>query len=370
LKAAGQSVSKAAQEGGRSKTTPAADQKSNKKRVARKRMPPATKPVEALAWRRAGWLGMEVSALLIGAMVSILAALGQASARFGGVGFWSSLLPFALVVLALALVGALLLWGWLRLRVRIAMRWPLMPAWLAALMAVGALSLSARDEFARDLRALRTLVGGVQEAERTTVSHQVYAAYRRADLAQVQKLLGRAEAYLPAIQEAAKAHRMDEEVLVGVAAAESSFLPRDSKDGGRGLFQITAPPREAERRARERLGVGALDLADPRHNAHVAAATLSGYLHEMRGDLFLGLLAYNIGPRNGGLLSIMRQYGARDFATIQPYLQNLPRDYPIRVLSAALAYRLWKGEGRLPRYEEGDNALRIQKLGIPGLDAG
>jgi hypothetical protein len=88
----------------------------------------------------------------------------------------------------------------------------------------------------------------------------------------------------------------------------------------------------------------------------------------MRGDLFLGLLAYNIGPANGGLQAIMQRYGARDFVTIQPYLQQLPRDYPIRVLSSALAYRLWRDEGRLPRYEERNNAERIQASGIPGLD--
>ncbi|MCK7541491.1 MAG: hypothetical protein MZV63_66720 [Marinilabiliales bacterium] len=92
------------------------------------------------------------------------------------------------------------------------------------------------------------------------------------------------------------------------------------------------------------------------------------YLGEMRGDLFLGLLAYNIGPKNGGLRSIMRQYGARDFVTIQPYLQNLPRDYPIRVLTAALAYRLW-AHGR-----ETHRAMRkatmpctSRKGGIPGM---
>jgi hypothetical protein len=98
------------------------------------------------------------------------------------------------------------------------------------------------------------------------------------------------------------------------------------------------------------------DPLNQRHNAFVAAATLKEYLEQMRGDLFLALLAYNIGPRNGGLVSIMKQYGARDFVTIQPYLQQLPRDYPVRVLSSALAYRLWRREGQLLRYEEGDNA--------------
>jgi hypothetical protein len=87
----------------------------------------------------------------------------------------------------------------------------------------------------------------------------------------------------------------------------------------------------------------------------------------MGGDLFLGLLAYNIGPRNGGLRSIMKQYGARDFVTIQPYLKHLPRDYPVRVLTYALAYRVWKRAGRLLPYQEGDNAARVQRIGIPGL---
>jgi hypothetical protein len=87
----------------------------------------------------------------------------------------------------------------------------------------------------------------------------------------------------------------------------------------------------------------------------------------MKNDLFLGLLAYNIGPRNGGLRFIMQQYGASDFVTMQPYLQQLPRDYPIRVLAYALAFKLWQQDGKLLAYEEDENAVRIQKLGIPGL---
>ena len=150
-------------------------------------------------------------------------------------------------------------------------------------------------------------------------------------------------------------------------SAESSFYPRDSKDGGNGLFQITAAPKIALEQVRKTLQQDDLDMLNQRHNTYVAAATFRHYLAEMKGDLFLGLLAYNIGPKNGGLRSIVEQYGVKDFVTIQPYLQNLPRDYPIRVLTASLAYRLWRHEGKLPRYEESDNALRIQRLGIPGL---
>jgi soluble lytic murein transglycosylase-like protein len=177
----------------------------------------------------------------------------------------------------------------------------------------------------------------------------------------------RARVYEPTILEAAEAWRVNPEVLVGVAAAESSFHPRDSRDGGRGLFQITAVPARAEAGVRERLGVRKLDPLNQRHNAHLGAATLRLYAEEMRGDPFLALLAYNIGPQNGGLRSIMQQYGATDFVTIQPYLKDLPRDYPIRVLSAALAYRLWTREQTLPPYQDGANARRIQAIGVPGL---
>ncbi|BBL70857.1 hypothetical protein MoryE10_14630 [Methylogaea oryzae] len=316
---------------------------------------------------RALALGVELIALSAAALVAIIAVLGRSANGFAGTDFGSSLLPFAGAVFALVVVGAGLLWLWLRLRRWLTARFVPGAALLALGIALAAGWFALQDEYGRDLGNFRTLVGGMQEAERVTLAHQVYASYRRSDLSQAQRLLERARPYLPPVQEAAGAYGIDTDVLMGVGATESSFLPRDSKDGGRGLFQITAPPKAAVELAKERLGVEQLDLNDPRHNAHVAAATLRHYFAEMRGDLFLGLLAYNIGPKNGGLLSIMKQYGARDFATIQPYLQNLPRDYPIRVLTAALAARLWRTEGALPRYEQGDNALRIQGVGIPGL---
>jgi soluble lytic murein transglycosylase-like protein len=244
-------------------------------------------------------------------------------------------------------------------------------AWAPAILALAIVGVTIwlvrRPEFQDQVASLHTLVGGQAEAERAAIGHQVYAAYRRSDLGELGLILERARVYEPTVHEAAAAFDVDAEVLIGVGAAESSFYPRDSRDGGRGLFQITAPPKVAVTQVEKRLGLKRLDPLNQRHNAYVAAATLKHYLGEMRGDLFLGLLAYNIGPRNGGLRSIMKQYGARDFVTIQPYLQHLPRDYPIRVLSAALAYRLWRTEGTLPRYEEGDNARRVQRVGIPGL---
>jgi hypothetical protein len=318
------------------------------------------------AWRTWARHGIEVGALLAAALVGVIAALGRLADTFAGAGLWN-LVPFAGAVLVLGFAAAALLRGWLAARPWLADRSALLPPAGASGLAALALWLASGPAFHQDLASLRTLVGGRAETQRVTLAHQVYAAYRRADLPHLVRVLERARVYEPTVLEAAAAFGVDAEVLMGVGAAESAFYPRDSADGGRGLFQITAPPADAVAEVKRRLRVEQLDPLNQRHNAFVAAATLERYLAEMRGDLFLGLLAYNIGPRNGGLRAIMQQYGARDFVTIQPYLNTLPRDYPIRVLSAALAYRLWRTEGRLPRYEDGDNAQHIQSVGIPGL---
>ncbi len=314
--------------------------------------------------------GLEAAALLAAGLVGVVTALGHFAEWFAGAGSWSQPLSFAAGVLALGLLLAIVLWCWMRIRRRLVRTAVLLPTGVALVVAAGAGWFASRPTFTRGVTDLRTLVGGSVEAERVAIAHQVYAAYRRTDLEQMARVLERARVFEPTVHEAAASVGVDAEVLMGIGAAESAFYPRDSADGGRGLFQITAPPAPAIKWARRALGTPRLDPLNQRHNAFVAAATLRHYLDEMRGDLFLALLAYNIGPRNGGLRSIMRQYGARDFITIQPYLQHLPRDYPVRVLSAALAYRLWRTQGRLPRYEEGDNALRVQSVGIPGFDRG
>lgn len=350
-----------------------AKKKSPSSRVTtRKKVPPKplfTEQVKVHA-QRGLWLALEVIALTSVALIAVIAALGRATDKFSGVALWSSLVPFSAVVLILAVLLFLAFHLWIIIRKPTTRLAPYIPAVIASAMALGIGWLASGDEFRDNLGQLRSLVGGAQQAERTTLSHQVYATYRRANLAQMQILLDRAQQYEATIKEAADSYGVSAEVMIGLGATESSFLPRDSKDGGRGLFQITSPPKIALEQVTTQLGEEPLDWRNPRHNALLAAATWRHYLQEMKGDLFLSLLAYNIGPKNGGLLSIMNQYGAKDFATIQPYLQDLPRDYPIRVLTAALASRLYKAEGELLRYEEDGNAKRIQALGIPGLDAG
>ena len=301
------------------------------------------------------------------ALLGVVGVLGRVADRMVAAGPRTRLVAVAVLVLGLGVVCASALRAWVALRRRLATRAAVLPAMIGLGMAGGAIWAATRPAFQADVARLRLWLGGSVEAQRTTLAHQVYAAYRRAEPAELRVVLERARAYEPTVLEAAAAFGVDGEVMMGIGSAESAFNPRDSRDGGRGLFQITTPPDAAVAAARTRLKADRLDLQNQRHNAFVAAATLRHYLEQMRGDLVLALVAYNIGPQNGGLRAIVEQYGARDFVTIQPYLQSLPRDYPIRVLSAALAYRLWRTEGSLPRYEEGTNALRIQSVGIPGL---
>jgi len=327
----------------RARTTPA-------RRTRRKKKPPTL------------WRYRAFEFLLSGAVVAIacLAVLGQ----MGGLNS-PLLLVAALVGAALASVLVLMLVERARRDASPALRHS-----LNALVLSGIIGLAWVSPPADVVHTLQQLLDSERATQMRVVRHQVYAAYRRMNLPDQRKILERSRVFDATVAEAAAAFGLSHEIMMGMAATESSFHPRPSRDGGRGLFQITAVPRAAEAAAKKALGVSALDPVNQRHNAFVGAATLAMYAEQMNGDLLLTLLAYNIGPHNGGLRFIVDKYGAQNFAQAQPYLKELPRDYPIRVLSAALAYRLWREEGSLPRYEEDDGAVarRIQRLGVPGLD--
>lgn len=341
-------------------------QRSASQRAARKRARGGRPGLQPADWVHALLFLLEWISLTAAGCAAALGVFGQTFPLL-----WS-LRPSWLRLAASAtgaFVGAVILVaGWSLFRVRLAKVHRVFPPALACILAAAAWTVVQRTTTLQSYEDLKRQLSGREESERQRIAHQVYAAYRRAKLEDLALLLRRAEPYLPSIDEAAARFDLPTELLVGIAATESSFIPRTSRDGGKGLFQITAAPEIAHRVAKRALGVGSLDLENVRHNAFLAAATLRYYWQQQNGDLFLALLAYNIGPANGGLLEIMHRYGAKDFLTIQPYLQALPADYPIRVLTAALAYRLKQRYGKLLPYEISDNARKIQALGIPGLD--
>lgn len=317
------------------------------------------------------WLTIiEIISLSITAIFAIIMLLGHSASRFSGTNFWSNLLPFAIGILGLIVTASIFLIGWWKLKKWLSQNSEFLSPTLSLVLMLLISWLVTHDQVTLTYGHFRTLVGGKAEAGRMTISHQVYAAYRRHDSAQLQKMIDRSQEFRQEIEEAARSFNIDVNLLHGIAATESSFIPRNSNDGGRGLFQITRVPTAVIVEAQKWLGLEKINLENHRHNTFVAAATFKHYLTEMNNDLFLGLLAYNIGPANGGLRFIMQQYGATDFTTIQPYLQTLPRDYPIRVLAYSLAFRIWGKEGKLLAYEEGNNAIHIQRIGIPGLHTG
>lgn len=312
-------------------------------------------------------VGLEMGALLSIGVAALMVLLGYGGEYLTGTSFIYHLLPFTLVVLLLMLIGAVCIRSWWLLRALLARWHPALAPLLALTLAIGTGMLMQGPYFTRPLAQFRLLVGGTAEMRTLTLRHQIFAAYRRLDTNEVAKMLVRAQVYAPDIADAARIFGIDADILNGLAAAESSFYPRTSADGGQGLFQITNIPAEAQKQTLDHLGSGSADMAVHRHNTFAAAATLRYYLKQMNGNMVLALLAYNIGPANGGLCHIMERYSATDFITIQPYLQEKPRNYPVRVLSFALAFRVNKVEQRLLPYEDGLNAIRVQHIGIPGL---
>lgn len=311
-------------------------------------------------------LSLEVSCLAIAGLAATIVLLGYFANRLSGTSVVNNLLPFAGVILGFILLVAASLSLWKRLRRWLQSRSVFLPSALVFGTVVLLVFFVPKEYFTQSYGYYRVLVGGKEEVGRVTLAHQVYAAYRRLETGQLLKMVNRGGPYLEVIEEAGAAYDLDRDLLKGLAATESSFLSRTSADGGHGLFQITQAPAAVVTAVNRIFPADSRQMDDPRYNAFLGAATLRHYINEMKGDLFLGLLAYNIGPANGGLRFIMAQYGATDFITIQPYLLQLPRDYPIRVLSYALAFRIERLEGRLLAYEEGKNALKIQSLGIPG----
>ncbi len=77
--------------------------------------------------------------------------------------------------------------GWWKLRKWLQLHSGLWPPVLPLVLALLIASSVTHNQFALAYGNFRTLVGGKKEAVRVTLAHQVYAAYRRHNVTELQK---------------------------------------------------------------------------------------------------------------------------------------------------------------------------------------
>jgi soluble lytic murein transglycosylase-like protein len=137
--------------------------------------------------------------------------------------------------------------------------------------------------------AQRQIPAGETAAGNARRSFHLYGARPRAAAAG-------AKPFQVEIRQAARRHRLDEELLTAIVATESGFDPAVvSPRGAMGLMQIMP----------ELAGDSVLDPFEPRANLEIGARYFSRLLNRFDGDVLLALAAYNAGPgaveRHGGM---------------------------------------------------------------------
>ncbi len=116
--------------------------------------------------------------------------------------------------------------------------------------------------------------------------------------------------YEALIQEAAKKHNLNPELIRAVMRAESAFNPNAvSRVGAKGLMQIM--PGLAK-------DLGVTDPFDPRQNVMAGARYLRQLLDAHRGNIALTLASYNAGPAN-----VRRYKGIPPFKETRNYVKKI-----------------------------------------------
>jgi soluble lytic murein transglycosylase-like protein len=114
------------------------------------------------------------------------------------------------------------------------------------------------------------------------------------------------------IEEAAKTHQVDSDLLHAVIQSESGFNPQaESPVGAQGLMQLM-PALQRE--------LGVTDPFDPRQNIMAGAFYIKKLLESHDGDIDLALACYNAGPGN-----VARYRGIPPFKETRNYVKKIRR---------------------------------------------
>jgi soluble lytic murein transglycosylase-like protein len=150
---------------------------------------------------------------------------------------------------------------------------------------------------------------------------------------------------------------LDPDLARGLISVESMGIPDIvSLENAVGLTQIKIVPDSCLQRAHVIFGVDEINLYDPAQNIWLGLITLQEYTRRKNNDLLLGLVSYNYGPNQQGVLE------ATDWGNLQA--SEGVKAYPAKVLAVTLLSKVNAKYGRALPYNNANRA-KIEKIVLP-----
>ncbi|MHC4982531.1 MAG: lytic transglycosylase domain-containing protein [Planctomycetota bacterium] len=118
----------------------------------------------------------------------------------------------------------------------------------------------------------------------------------------------RISSHLEIVRRWSRTYNLPVELVNAVIRAESGGKPNaSSHKGAKGLMQVTKPAEaEVVRQFGMRQKGGEDRLFDPDYNVQIGTAYLRVMINRFKGDVYLALAAYNMGPT--GLSKLLKKY--------------------------------------------------------------